>query len=260
MLIEAIEKKRQSSIASTHTKPSALTILAHDLRGPLTSLRLLVEMIGTQGNGLATAKISDYSCRAEQIIDRLDGLLNSTLERVRDAGDPLSLKLETFDLIDVLSEAIKTILPQARAKSVSLIAIPQGPVKYCGDRELLLQVVENLVGNAVKYSRPYQYVNCAVKRVEEHVHVSVKDNGAGMTEKDLNRVFGPFTALSAKSPTHTPSWGLGLWIAKLIIEQHRGTIYARSDGFGHGSQFGFVLPLTASARCRKFNTDDCSNS
>lgn len=244
MLIEAIRTGRQNRVQTAMGRPSALAILAHDLRGPLTSLQLLIELIGTQSERCATAKISAYAYRAEGIIDRLDALLNSTLERVRDAGDPLCLKPETFDLMEVMEEAIVVNLPRARAKSISLILVSKEAVNVHGDRQLLLQVIENMIGNAVKHSRPNQYINCAVRQVEDQARVSVRDNGAGMTSADLRQVFSPFKTLSAKSSDTGQSWGLGLWIAKLIVEQHAGKVHACSEGPGQGSEFGFVLPLT----------------
>ena len=221
---------------------SALTIVAHDLRGPLTSLRLMVELIETHGTSRSVDKILSCTARAGAIIDGLEDLLNSVLERVRNTGDPLAFEPDTVRIDEVIRTAIETSRPVAADKSVDVVFDRTEPSHVNGDSRLLLQVFENLVGNAIKHSSTGMTVTCELHEVGSQVLLCIKDTGNGMTKRDLQRAFRPFTSLSSRSKDSSKSWGLGLWIVKLIVERHRGRIEARSGGIGAGTEFRILLP------------------
>ena len=221
---------------------SGLTMVAHDLRGPLASIRALVELIEAYGERQAYGKIGSCVERAQNIIDGLEGLLNSVLERVRSSGDPLGFDPKRVDLNDIVETAVTMNLPMAESKSVTLCSIQTVPLVIQGDDRLLLQAIVNLVGNAVKHSKAGMTVTCSTVTRGEKIEISVEDTGAGLTDADLARAFQPFTKLSSKSSDKAKSWGLGLWFVKLIVAQHDGRIEASSNGPGRGSVFTITLP------------------
>lgn len=229
------------SLRPSNSHPGALTIVAHDMRGPLTSLRLLVEAMGNKAGSREDDMIARYSRRAERVLDSLDTLLNGILERVRDTGDPLVLKPEPIDLLDLIDDAVALNTPRATAKGLKLQTVSAGPCEIRGDRQLLLQVMDNILGNAIKHSPSGRNVTCLVEERENGATVTIRDEGPGMTPADLKRAFGPFSKLSAKAKDDARSFGLGLWFAKLIVGQHGGGIEVRSAGAGQGTEFRIML-------------------
>lgn len=225
------------------TAPSALTLIAHDLRGPLSGLRLLVELIETCGARRQPDKIASYVGRASAIIDGLDDMLNSVLERVLTTGDPLGFVPQTLELDRVMCGAVATTLPAAEDKGVSMLTQATRPVLVRGDRQLLHQAIENLVGNAIKHSGPGMSVRCSLRQLGGNAILAIEDTGTGLTAQDIKNAFRPFTKLSSKSSDKSRSWGLGLWIVKLIVEQHGGTISIASSGSGKGTVSSIKLPL-----------------
>lgn len=222
-------------------RPNGLTIVAHDLRGPLSSLRLLVEAMGTRATKAGDVAVAVKSARAERILDSLDRLLNGILERVSETGDPLALKPEVIDLSDLFDDAVSINSPRAQARSIKLQTVSDERCKVRGDRQLLLQVLDNIIGNAIKHSPYGGTVTCLVEQSGDHATMSISDEGPGMTPTDLKRAFAPFTKLSAKAADNSQSWGLGLWMAKVIISQHGGDIEVQSGGRGKGTEFRVSL-------------------
>lgn len=238
--IHSVATTRQSDAPAS---PSALTILAHDLRGPLASLGLLVELMESHGARASVDKIASCAKRAGSIIDGLEDMLNSVLDRVCKTGDPLGFEPEEVELDQIIRTGIMTTLPTAERKSVRIIYKLDEPTRLWGDQRLLVQVIENLVGNAIKHSSAGMTVTCSLRQTGDQAVLCIEDTGNGMTRADLQRAFRPFTKLSSRSTDAARSWGLGLWIVMLIVEQHGGRIHAASDGPGAGSAFSIFLPL-----------------
>jgi signal transduction histidine kinase len=223
-------------------RPSALTIVAHDLRGPLASLGMLVELIETHCASRSLDKIASCADRASNIIDSLEHMLNSVLERVQTTGDPLGFEPDVVEIDQIIRAGIAMNRPAAENKSVNIIFRLTDPMRVNGDPRLLSQVIENLVGNAIKHSSVGMTVTCALYQTGSQAVIEIADTGNGLTKLDLQRAFRPFTTLSSKSKDSSRSWGLGLWIVKLIVEQHGGQISVTSPGRGSGTVFRICLP------------------
>lgn len=221
---------------------NALSIIAHDLRGPLASLSVLMELNQGYAEAEAWDRVAATADRALGMIDVLTGMLNGFLERARETGDPLSFRPAPVDLREVAAVAADLNRPIAEARDVSIIIEARGPMVAHGDRRLLIEAVENLVSNAVKYAREGGKVRCTVESGETGALVTVADDGPGLSEEDMGRAFRPFTRLSSHGTSRGPSCGLGLWIVRLIAERHGGSVTARSAGPGKGVAFQIALP------------------
>ncbi|MCR9282597.1 MAG: HAMP domain-containing histidine kinase [Rhodobacteraceae bacterium] len=225
--------------------PSALTLIAHDLRGPLATLRSMIELIEAYDKGARPEKIEAYTRRASGIIDGLDDFLNSILERTLKTGDPLKFEPTVLQLNEVLERAIENSQPTNGDTTVSLLNFTNETLLVLGDAQLLYQAIENLIGNAVKHSTSGTQVDCSLKQYDDKAVLSIQDRGTGLSRMDIQRAFKPFTTLSSKPAGELRSWGLGLWIVKLIVEQHGGDVSVASAGPGKGSTFTITLPLLA---------------
>lgn len=220
----------------------ALALVAHDLRGPLSSLSCLLELVDTHAKRNDKERIADCTKRATDILSSLDGMLNSVLERVKASGDPLCVRPEMIDINHILKRAVSLNLPAAEAKSVSISIDGSIPLNAWGDGQLLLQAVENLVGNAVKHSVAGNTIACGVNCHDRQIVIQVTNQANGVNELDIRRAFRPFTKLSAKALADGRSWGLGLWFVRLIAERHGGRIECNACDAGENTVFSLILP------------------
>ena len=250
---EILPIAKHARSATSHTKRiirqpkdaallGALTIIAHDLRGPLANLSVLLELIETYVQMQAHERIAATTQKAQEMIDALDGLLNGFLQRTRDTGDPLSFQPTLVDLVDVVRGASELNRPVAESRGITIDCAGACHSVVTGDKRLLTEAVGNLVGNAVKYAPAGSTVTCATSRNGRDAVIAVSDAGQGLSAFDLKRAFRPFTTLSAKYDGKGSSWGLGLWIIRLIAERHGGHVEVSPTEAGGGARFELHLP------------------
>ena len=222
---------------------NALTIIVHDLRGPLTNFSLMIELLETQARMHALDKVAVTSKKAQELIGELECLMEGFLRRAQETGDPLSFKPARVDLAEVvrMSVALNQAAAQSRNVTFDCSGVEAGAIS--GDRSLLREAVSNLVSNAVKYAPAGSKVICTVAIDADQAVIKVRDEGQGLTELDLKRAFRPFTTLSTRYAGKGSSWGLGLWIVRLIAERHGGQVAAGSHGASCGSEFSLHLPF-----------------
>lgn len=221
----------------------ALAVLAHDIRGPLANLALLIEAIGAEARRHGQTSTAGQAAKAERTIERLDAMMTAMLDRARRSGDPLAARAERVDLVELLETAVTLNRPRAEKYEVRLHCLVAAPMTVIGDGHLLIQAVDNLLGNAITFTRAGGRVLCEVAPTEDGgVVVRITDEGPGLTSDDLGRLFRPFATLSGQAPRPRKSTGLGLAIVRQIAESHGGSITAESRGHGTGATFTLRLP------------------
>lgn len=220
-----------------------LTIVAHDMRGPLANLSLLLEGICAHNERGARDRISASLETAGAVVAHLEGMLAAMLERARSAKDPLSFKPSPVDLIEIVETAAGLNEAAAAARSIRLLTVGEERLFALGDHRLLLEAIDNLIGNAIKHTRDGGSVVCEATVSEGEAVVRIRDDGPGLTDSDLARAFRPFTRLSSVADGSRPSYGLGLWITRLIAEGHGGAIEAANRSDDRGAEFTLRLPL-----------------
>lgn len=228
----------------------ALAVVAHDLRGPLANLRLLIEGIESEIGWEPTAaqhRIAARTRKAGLLIDRLDGLLQGVLQRVSRDGDPLSVSAETVDLTTLVEQTAALNAPAAERRKVRLHCLLMDPVGMSGDARLLGQAIDNLLANAIRHTPVGGLVLCELGLVDGEAVLRIADQGPGLTEQDLRRMFRPFTRLSAVADDGAPSHGVGLYLVRLIAERHGGRIEAGNRERGPGAVFTLRLPLAGTS-------------
>jgi signal transduction histidine kinase len=230
----------------------ALSIFAHDLRGPLANLALLLEVITSLAESGRTETIARRSRQAEGIVEALSDLLTSLLARVRATGDPLGAEDVPCDIGRLLKHVSALSGPLAESRRVTLRRIGRKSIYVPGDEQLLVQALDNLLGNAVKHSPPDTDVTCELAVDNGQAVILISDCGKGFAHEDLRRAFRPFTTLSARADDARTSFGLGLWIARLIAERHRGSLEAAARRDGPGATLIMRLPLARRATNPRF--------
>jgi two-component system, OmpR family, sensor histidine kinase SenX3 len=221
----------------------ALTIIAHDLRGPLANLSVLIELIETYVQMQEHERLKATTQKAQDMIEALDGMLNGFLQRTRLTGDPLSFQPALVDLADVVRNAADLNRPVAESRGITIDCGNAIPSVVTGDRRLLTEAVGNLIGNAVKYAPPNSTVTCETSCCGRNGQIAICDEGQGLSELDLKRAFRPFTTLSAQYAGRGSSWGLGLWIVRLIAERHGGHVDVSMDDRQQGARFQLHVPI-----------------
>jgi signal transduction histidine kinase len=210
--------------------------LAHEIKNPVGAIRGYAQLL-REGRDEAGGSGSERVDRAVSTIvresTRLEELVRRTLEFTR----PGELALEAVDLREVADAAGALLANRAAARGVDIVTDhAESPVRVRADRDRMEQVIANLLDNAIEASEPGSAVVLHTGTSGRQARVSVRDRGRGIAEERLEEIFGPF---HTDRPDGT---GLGLPVARSIVEAHAGTITARSEGPGRGAVFTVELP------------------
>ena len=218
-----------------------IALFAHDLRGLLSALTINAELF-LQRDG-KTAKASYRNIRSA--VDRMDRLISSLLDYARLKANKLKVVPRPLDAAELVREAVELFRPLARVKSLSLtLAVPDVPLRARADPDRMFQVLSNLLSNAIKFSSVKGDIAVQATTSGSDVQVTVRDDGPGIPEGDLDRVFEGFCQLQESDAR---GLGLGLYISRAIIQAHGGRIWATSR-CGAGSTFSFTVPGLDSKR------------
>jgi len=217
--------------------------ISHEFRTPLAGIKAMVETL--QGGAIDDqTAASDFLGRIEAEVDRLAQLVAELTELSRIETGRVELELEPVNLNLLVEEVITQLKPQAERQGLSLkneLAADLPLVQ--AHKERIRQVIVNLMHNAIKFNRPGGSVSAATKRFEDTVVIEISDTGTGIANDDLPRIFERF--YKADRSRAGQGTGMGLAIAKHVVEAHGGQIWAESEE-GKGSTFSFSLPNTRS--------------
>ncbi len=223
-------------------KSAFVSIASHEIRTPLTSMKGFVENMLAGVTGDLRERQALYLTRVKYNIERLTRTLNDLLDLSRIEAGHVELRLADVSLTEVTAEALDNLRPQAEAKSLVLETTapsPLAPVR--GDRDKILQILTNLIHNAIKFTPSSGRILISLTAVENSaIQVCVADTGCGIAAEEVPNVFDRFYR-SDSGTTETRGAGLGLAITKSLVDLHRGRIWVEST-VGSGSRFSFTLP------------------
>ena len=222
-------------------KSEFISIVSHDLRTPLTTIRGYVELLPRAGP--LSPMQQDFVERIERSTSSIVDLIGDLLDVSRiEAG--LDWEMETTDLHKVVQEVTTSLQPDAAAKRQTLnVEIHDRPM-ILGNGRRLAQVVSNLVGNAIKYTPEGGQIDAALREDGDFVLLEVRDTGIGILAEDQHRVFDKFYRVESDETATIAGTGLGLSIVKSIVEKHKGRVWVESE-LGAGSAFTVLLPKYA---------------
>jgi two-component system, OmpR family, sensor histidine kinase KdpD len=244
MLAEAT-RRAQLLLEEERLHDALLHSISHSLRTPLSSIIGSLSTLLDPGPGeLSPAVRHDLVEAAREEAERLNGLVGNLLDMTRLETGHLRLLVDWYDLEDVIGAALGQAERTLKGRQVR-VDLPEGLPLVALDQVLIMQVLENLLDNAVKYSLPNSPLEIGVRRVRSAVEISVADQGPGIPEAERERVFAKFYRVERPgSPSGT---GLGLAICKGIVEAHHGRIWAEERP-GGGTVIRFTLPRRAKGR------------
>ena len=222
-----------------------LATLAHELRNPLAPIRNGLQVMKlSRNNGEALEKVRAMMDRQ---VSQLVRLVDDLLDVSRIAQEKVELRKERVELRAVIDAAVETSRPAIEQAGHELaVVVPNEPIFVDGDPTRLAQVVSNLLNNSAKYTHRGGRILLTAGREDGTAVVSVKDDGIGIPPAMLDKVFVMFTQVDRTLEKTTGGLGIGLSLVKGLLEMHGGTIVAKSDGEGMGSEFVVRLPVVMS--------------
>jgi signal transduction histidine kinase len=225
-------------------KNEILGIVAHDLKNPLTVVALNAHIVKqfAQAGRLEPAVLVERMNNIEQMTHHMSDILSKLLNINAIETGKLTLFPAELDITDLLNELTQHYQEVAATKNITLNWRPNGAAPIYADQDATREVLDNLISNAVKYSPPGKQVWLQVTSLAQATRVEVKDEGPGLTEEDKTRLFEKFTRLSAQPTGGEKSTGLGLSIARKLVEAMNGRIWCESE-FGRGAIFTVELPV-----------------
>ena len=231
---EGLAEANRSLQEAVRLRDEVVSIVSHDFRSPLTVIQGYSERFAGQAG-------DEEARRAFEAIGRqarhLGALAADTLTMSRIEAGALALDTAPIDLADLVRERVDA-RPDEAGVAIEVEAEPGLVVR--GDEHRLGEVVDNLLDNAVKYSPGGARVKVTVVRVPEGARVVVADQGLGIPAAEMDKLFRKFSRLDEARARRVPGSGLGLYIARSLVEAHGGRIWAESDGAG--ARFAFVVP------------------
>ncbi len=239
-----IEESNRALARATQAKSEFLAAISHELRTPLNSILGFSELLlDDTGNTLLPSQRQRFLRNIDQSGRHLLSLVNDLLDLSKIEAGHMELSLEDFELTASLRAVAAGIRPLAEKKSLELVTdVGLGVSTVHADEGRFKQVLYNLLSNAVKFTPEGGRVETRVRRVEAAVEVVVADTGIGIAPEDQERVFEPFQQLNRPTARRQEGTGLGLALARRLVELQGGRIWVDSAP-GQGSRFGFTVPV-----------------
>jgi PAS domain S-box-containing protein len=249
----AAEASREEAEAANRVKDEFLAVLSHELRSPLNPILGWSSLL--QSNKLDEAKKAKALATIQRNAQLQSELIDDLLDVSRILRGKLSLNVAPVNLAATIQGAMETVRLAANAKSINLqAALKLKDGKVAGDVTRLQQVIWNLLSNAVKFTPEGGQVNISLEQLGSHAQITVSDTGKGITPDFLPYVFDYFRQADGATTRNFGGLGLGLAIARHLVELHGGTIEAESLGVGQGATFTIRLPLMSTQSTE--NQDD----
>ncbi|MGH8290595.1 MAG: hybrid sensor histidine kinase/response regulator [Steroidobacteraceae bacterium] len=226
-------------------KDEFLATLAHELRNPLAPICAAAELLKNAKSlapelRAATTILERQARHMTHLVDDLLDISRITSGRIRLQPEPLELT----ELVKAVIESYRQSAETSRHQQI-ILTTASGPLHVIGDRIRLTQVFSNILHNALKYTPPGGRIDIALRTADGEAGVSIRDNGIGIPREMLEHIFEPFAQLDHSYERAEGGLGIGLTLAKRLVELHEGRIEARSEGGGKGTEILIHLPAVA---------------
>jgi len=222
-------------------KNDFISTSTHELRTPLTVIKGYLSMLRKTKEGFDKSQ-SLYLSKAYEATERLSDLVEDLLSALRISDNKVEINLDNCKIDDLIELSIKNLDLKASNKKIAVDFFPQKRLTCLCDQEKTRKILGNLIENAIKYSRKYSKIKISVQQKDQLAKITIADEGIGIKNKDFTNIFEKFTRVSNPLSVKAGGTGLGLFIAKSLVEIQGGEIGLKSK-LHHGSEFFFTLPL-----------------
>lgn len=254
-LVGQLQANETSLQQTARRKDEFLATLAHEFRNPLAPIAAAADLLRIGRADLAQQR------RLGEVITRqtrhMTGLIDGLMDVSRVTRGEVKLDRHPVDLRDVVAEAMEQTAPLIAAKRHRVeTRLALGPMMVMGDKKRLVQVLANVLNNAAKYTADGGWIDVALSQQDGGAVLSVRDNGIGMSEELMAHVFELFTQETRKVDLSAGGLGVGLALAKRLVDLHGGTLTVSSHGKDQGSEFVLALPMIAPAAAASGGSGD----
>lgn len=238
-----INEKKQEIEELQEQKDEIFAMLIHDIKNPAGLIKGLVELL--RSYDLTATEQHDVMNDLLETSKKIVSLSQEVCKVMALESSALNLHIEENDVSEILRSVAARNEGSAVLKAMNVVLdVPDNLPTAAFDANRIEEVVDNLVNNAIKYSHRGGMVRIRARKDAEGIVIEITDNGLGLSEEDLKKAFQRGARLSARPTAGEPSSGLGLWIVKRVVEQHKGRVWVKS-AVGKGSTFAFVLPMSS---------------
>ena len=243
MLFFELYRQKQELARALRAREDVLAIVSHDLRTPLSVIHTTASMLLNPKYQFTPQQVREQHERIRRNVELMNRMIGDLLDLANLRAGKLSIDLGPVTINDVLREAVAALETPAREQGVTLVYEPGSDVMAAhADRARLMQLFQNLLGNAVKFCKSGDRITVTSRTRGEQALIEISDTGPGIAADDLPHIFEPYFSASGKH--QKTGTGLGLYISRGIVEAHGGQILCSSQP-GAGTIFSINLPLTA---------------
>lgn len=251
---KVLERNNQELRAQTEslnetnaTKNKLFSIIAHDLRNPFSNIIGFSELLIDELDSLDTNEIKTFASHINNSANQTLKLLDNLLEWARMQQGKIVFAPTTLDLKQLSEEVMHLLSDRAQKKNIRLLNLIPADIKLIADAEMLKAILRNLLSNALKFTRQGGKVEISAQEYEHEARVTVTDNGIGISNEDVKKLFSAATNFSIHGTDNETGTGLGLVLCRDFIEKHGGRIWVGSE-VDKGSEFIFSIPLNNEER------------
>ena len=241
-LQEALEKIKKIS----RLKSEFVSAISHEFRTPLTSIKGYASLLVQEKFGKIPAEVRLRLERINQQADTLVNMINELLDIARIESGRSKIEIQKIELSEMIKRIADYFYPQLKGKNLQLI-LTLSSLFVEADKSLLERVFINLLSNAIKFTPQGKKIEIKCEKKDNYVEVSVRDEGIGIPQEDLENIFKEFYKIDNPLQKEVKGTGLGLSLVRNIIKAHRGEIWVESKA-GEGSKFIFTLPLAQESK------------
>lgn len=246
--IEKLLQEKQVAEIANRTKSEFLANMSHELRTPLNSIIGFSDLLCDQIYGKLNEKQLKYTNNISKSGKHLLNLINDILDLSKVEAGKMELDYREFELADRLNSVKSLLSPIAARKNIKIeINVDKDLTTICADEARFVQIMYNLVDNAIKFSFENNPVRIEARRKGEFLETTVTDIGIGIKPEDQHKLFQPFSQVAAFSSKKFQGTGLGLSLVKQIVNLHGGYVWFRSIP-GEGSTFAFAIPINGNKK------------
>jgi len=248
MLNRRLAETAEQLATLNRMKDEFVSTVSHEFKTPLTTITGFLSVMLDGETGPMNEQQMKFLQIAKSAAKRLSGLVSDLLDLSRLEGGA-KMELHPLDLVELISQSVENHQPVAVEGGKTLVWNPPAAKlsAAAGDQRWLGLVVDNLVSNALKFTRPNGKVTVEARDKGEFLMVSVSDDGIGVPPQDREKIFERFYRASNRSEVNAPGTGLGLAIAREVVGKHGGKIWFDSEP-GQGTVFRFVVPVSREGR------------
>ncbi len=224
-------------------KSDFISMVSHDLRSPLATIKNVIEILLAGQAGEVTDAQEHLLKLADKKINTLNYLVADLLDLSKIESGQMRMEFALMDVVEAVQDVLTTLDKTVQEKNIQINAnlLPRTPKVY-GDYQRIVQIFMNIIGNAVKFTDNNGLITIQLSEEDGYAKISVKDTGPGIASEDVNKIFDKFFQSEKTIESSSKGIGLGLAIAKKLIEAHKGKIEVESK-FGEGSTFHIFFPF-----------------